>query len=684
MDSCSGSPPVRRIMKAIRLLIDFALIVAALAASTAHAENRPIRVGLYQNQPKVFMNENGLPDGLFVDLLDSIALREGWTVEYVVGEWDVCMRRLVAGEIDLMPDVAYSAERDLQYDFHDTPVTLLWSRLYAPAASSIKNLPDLDGKRIAVLRGSIQERVFEQLMNGFGYSVSLVPASSFEEAFALTAGGEADAAVANHLFGDCFYRNYGLVKTGIEFNRVELFYATAESRNRDLLAAIDRHLNQWIEQPNSPYFRVLAKWTEKKRYSLPSYIGWTIAGILVLLIGAAGMILLLRHQVRLRTRHLERANVALRESDDRHRRQAERLAALRTIDQAITASVDSQATLRILLKQVVEQLKVDAAGMLSYDPRLQILAYAAGHGFRTGGYERSRMKLGEGIAGRAALERRLLMVDDVLASPDALRKEMLIDEGFVSRVVVPFVAKDELKGVLEIFHRERLAPNAEWIEFLETLAGQAAIAIDSAQLFEDLQRSAAELQQAYDATIEGWSRALDLRDRETEGHTQRVLEMTVKMARAAGIAEEEIVHVRRGALLHDIGKMGVPDRILNKPDKLSDDEWEIMRRHPGLAYEMLNPIAYLHPALDIPYCHHEKWDGTGYPRGLKSDEIPLAARLFAVVDVWDALMSDRPYRRSWPEEQVFEYIRSQSGKHFDPRAVDVFFACLDHPTKGRQ
>jgi PAS domain S-box-containing protein/putative nucleotidyltransferase with HDIG domain len=194
------------------------------------------------------------------------------------------------------------------------------------------------------------------------------------------------------------------------------------------------------------------------------------------------------------------------------------------------------------------------------------------------------------------------------------------------------------------------------------------------QLFKDLQRTHLDLQSAYDTTIEGWSRALDLRDKETEGHTQRVTELTVKLARRAGMSEAELLHVKRGALLHDIGKMGVPDHILLKPDKLTDDEWALMRKHPTYAYELLKPIEYLHDALDIPFCHHEKWDGTGYPRGLKGEDIPLAARLFAVVDVWDAIRSDRPYRQGWDEDRALEFIRSVSGTHLDPRAVELFMS----------
>jgi len=197
------------------------------------------------------------------------------------------------------------------------------------------------------------------------------------------------------------------------------------------------------------------------------------------------------------------------------------------------------------------------------------------------------------------------------------------------------------------------------------------------QMAESLKQRERDVLEAYNATIEGWSRALDLRDKETEGHTLRVTEMTMRLARAAGITEEELVHIRRGALLHDIGKMGVPDHILLKPDKLTDEEWVVMRKHPIFAFELLSPIVYLHPALDIPYCHHEKWDGSGYPRGLKGEQIPLAARLFAIVDVWDALRSDRPYRQSWSKEKVIEHIQSLSGTHFDPKAVELFLNMMN-------
>jgi putative two-component system response regulator len=182
----------------------------------------------------------------------------------------------------------------------------------------------------------------------------------------------------------------------------------------------------------------------------------------------------------------------------------------------------------------------------------------------------------------------------------------------------------------------------------------------------------AQLMTAYEATIDGWARALDLHAQEIEGHSERVAQLTVQLAIIAGVPKNEIIYIRRGALLHDIGKLAIPDSILRKPSALNDEEWVWIKKHPQYANEMLSSIEYLKPALDIPYCHHEKWDGSGYPHGLKGDAIPLAARLFAVVDVWDALTSDRPYRSAWPQEKALEYIQNESGKHFEPMAVDLF------------
>ena len=352
----------------------------------------------------------------------------------------------------------------------------------------------------------------------------------------------------------------------------------------------------------------------------------------------------------------------------------QRLSALRNVDMAINASLDLRINLNILLDQLVGQLKADAADILLVNRHTQELEMAARRGFRGTAAFTTRLRPGQGVAGQVVLERQTLHLADLNKfASSQIRPELMTGEGFVAYFGVPLIAKGQVKGVLEAYFRRPFEPDPEWREFLETLAGQAAIAIDNAHLFEELQRSNDQLSLAYDATLEGWAHALELRDRETEGHSQRVTELTLRIARAMGMGEAELVHVRRGALLHDIGKLGVPDEILNKPGPLSEAEWEVMRRHPAAAYQLLSAIPHLRPALDIPYCHHEKWDGSGYPRGLSGEAIPLAARIFAVVDVWDALRSDRPYRPAWSEAEALRYIREQAGKHFDPRVVEVFF-----------
>ncbi len=341
----------------------------------------------------------------------------------------------------------------------------------------------------------------------------------------------------------------------------------------------------------------------------------------------------------------------------------ERIAALRRVDMTIRGSLDLKVTLNTLLDQVMAQLDVHAAAVLLLDPHARTLTEVAAPGLRGASGVRPAVALGEGAAGKAALTRSPVQVNaSSPTEPPCGRTAALLDQGLVVSYAVPLVAKGLVKGVLEVSHRSHLDTSSEWADFLESLADQAAIATDNAALFAELQTSNAEMTLAYDATIEGWSRALDLRDRETEGHTRRVTELSVRVAQALGIGGADLTNIRRGALLHDIGKMGIPDAILLKPGALDAEEWAIMRRHPEYAQQWLSPVSFLRPALEIPYCHHEKWDGTGYPRGLKEDQIPLAARLFAAVDIWDALRSDRPYRAAWPAERVIDHIRSLAGR----------------------
>jgi PAS domain S-box-containing protein/putative nucleotidyltransferase with HDIG domain len=366
--------------------------------------------------------------------------------------------------------------------------------------------------------------------------------------------------------------------------------------------------------------------------------------------------------------------IGLFEQNIRH---LEQVQALRNIDMAISGSLDLRVTFRVILDEVTRLLNVDAAAILRLNLHTGMLKYEAWRGYHITNPAKLNLSVGEGLAGRAVLKRKSIrVVSPSEIEADPVQGPIMEKENAHTYYAVPLINKGRVEGVLEIFHREPLDVSEEWLEFLETLAGQTAIAIDNAELVHNMANTNFKLIQAYDNTIKGWAHALDLRDKETEDHSQRVTEMTVNIAREAGMGEEELAHVRRGALLHDIGKMGVSDTILLKPGQLTTEEWAIMHKHPIYAFEMLSPIEYLRPALDIPYCHHEKWDGTGYPRGLKREEIPLAARIFAVVDVYDALTSDRPYRKAWPKAKTLEHIKQESGKHFDPRVVKMFFKAM--------
>lgn len=488
--------------------------------------------------------------------------------------------------------------------------------------------------------------------------------------------------------------------------------------------------------------------------------------------------------------------------------QVKRLTSLRTIDRSINATKDLKTTLTVVVEQVIDQLKVDAARIYVYRPETKTLSFEIGQGYDLTEEQFAREDF---FAEEAAQQKLIIHINN--AGDEKKLNLAIIEAGFVEYYAVPLIAKDEVKGVLEILHRSPLNSDVDWLNYLETLAGQAAIAIDNANtfsslkltnerlasafreltgtkdmlvkaqgighvgswrfdvlshsifwsdelyliyglssnqiqltyetyfdliipedrepirvmnelLFEDkntiqaeyrimrpdgdirylvstceafrndrnqvteiigtvrdrtdhkraeleIQQAHKDLQQAYDSTLEGWARALDLRDHETEGHSQRVTELSLKLAAVMGISEAGSIHLRRGALLHDIGKIGIPDSILLKPGKLTAEEWKTMQKHPQYAYDLLFPIPYLRPSLDIPYCHHEKWDGSGYPRGLKGEEIPLAARIFSVADVLDALCSDRPYRKAWTTEKARQYILEQSGIHFDPSIVSV-------------
>ena len=340
-----------------------------------------------------------------------------------------------------------------------------------------------------------------------------------------------------------------------------------------------------------------------------------------------------------------------REAETRNRRQIEHLDGLLKVEKAITSKTEIGSVMNVILEQVTTQLGMDAAVILLFDAKTSSLYFGSGRGFKPGRATTALRYLQNPLLERVVAERQMLHMPIPHEWQDIWENEGLSDY-----FGVPLVAKGEVNGVLELYHRTEFQPSEDWLTFLFMIAEVSAIAIDNVTLFQNLQRSNRDLQQAYDTTLEGWARALELRHQETKDHSTRIVHWVTRMGKMFGLEGEDLVNMKRGALLHDIGKMGIPDSILNKTGPLVSDEWVIMKKHPQLAYDMLYPIPYLRLALDIPYCHHEWWDGSGYPRGLKGEEIPLAARIFTVVDIWDALTQDRKYRlgieRRWDNRRA--------------------------------
>lgn len=363
---------------------------------------------------------------------------------------------------------------------------------------------------------------------------------------------------------------------------------------------------------------------------------------------------------------------------DQLRIKENQLAALMKVGQTINSSLGKKRVLEEVMDRLIELMHAERGFLMLKRPDGR-LEFEIARGIDHVNLEEESFKVSRTIVERVAASGETILTTN--AQDDPRFEHQLSVAAFRLRSILcaPLKIKEQLIGVIYVDNRARAGTfQVQDQNLITAFADQAAVAIDNAQLFEDLQRKNRELEEAYQATLEGWVSALDMRDKETEGHTQRVTVLTQRLARFMGVGDDELVHITRGALLHDIGKMAIPDSILLKPGPLTEAERELVKQHPKFAYDMLKRIEFLLPAIDIPYCHHEKWDGTGYPRGLKGEEIPFAARIFPVVDVWDALTSDRPYRQGLPMDEVKERIRADAGKHFDPHVVDAFLTMGDY------
>jgi putative nucleotidyltransferase with HDIG domain len=354
----------------------------------------------------------------------------------------------------------------------------------------------------------------------------------------------------------------------------------------------------------------------------------------------------------------------------------DRLDLVYRLSQTFNSSLDLDLVLNNVIDEVIVLLNAERGFVMLIDEKGE-LNFRVARGIDQQTIEEPDFQISRSIVERVKNEGGAVLTIDAQKDDRFSHQHSITTLKLRSIVCVPLKSKEKLIGIIYVDNRMVSGVfKQDDMELLTSIASSAAIAIENAGLFKDLQISKNALEIAYDSTLEGWAKALELRDQVTEGHTRRVTDQTVHLAKAMGINGDALNYIRRGSLLHDIGKMGIPDRILLKPGPLTAAEYDIMKKHPGFAYEMLSKIEFLRPSLDIPYCHHERWDGTGYPRGLKGIQIPLAARIFSVVDVWDALHSNRPYRQEWPVERITDYLTKQAGTQFDPAIVQTFIGMI--------
>ena len=374
-----------------------------------------------------------------------------------------------------------------------------------------------------------------------------------------------------------------------------------------------------------------------------------------------------------------KAESLLRNSLRETRLHLSRLTALRNIDSTITSSLNTVKKIENVLATIQESLDVDAVDILRIDYEEDSLVPIAAQGLSENFLQLQPYLYADPVLTNLRENNELLILPNPQKSQLPIwTKSRLEGSRWIEFYgAAPMISGDRLIGVLEVFSRQSIEADEGWLEHFRSLALQATITLENDEMIQGIQRANHELVQAYEGTLVGWARALELRDKETRGHSERMMDLTMRLGRRLGMDSKELEAIARGVLLHDIGKMGVPDYILHKPGPLTDEEWVVMRQHPQFAYNLLKNIPYLGSALDVAFCHHERWDGNGYPRGLRAEEIPFSARIFAIIDVWDALTHDRPYRPAWPEEQALTYIRDQANTQFDPRVVDAFVKMLE-------
>jgi len=793
----------------LRMLNRLLLVLPFIWGGSPYAAET-IRVGLYQNPPKVFRTARGIPSGFFIDILNSIASKSDWNLEYVDCEWKACLQSLEQGDIDLMPDVAYSEKRDERFDFNHEVVLSNWTLLYARDPRPYTSFLDLNGKRIAVIRGSIQYTKIQTQVANFGVTPVFIELESSGTTLKAVSEGRADLALVNRLYGLQHAASYGLLPTHILVDSSHLYYATAQGRNAELLTMIDQQLSDMKANANSPYYHALHRWIEPlESETFPLWLVWLAEGLgaILLLVGIHN--LLLTRAIRRHTTELKQRNEALSESEamfrtvfesamdamillreneildanpamqrmfgypDResikrlhcgdffppqqpdgsnsvatsqrktqqafesgyaffewlHRRADGSLfpSEVTLVPMTVHGEPVLQATIRDIsrrrhnerrLKQLNRALQTLSranhimvhahnesgfldeicraivevggyrlawVGFAQYDDARSVKPIAQ-FGFEQGYLDELRIswqdnEYGCGPTGRAIRTSKPAIVQDIHNDPKyAPWRDEAIKRGYASSIALPLVFDGETFGALNIYSAEADAFNDEELALLVELAGDIAYGIrnqrmrlDHTSLEEERKGHEARLQDALLQTIQAITVMLEKRDPYTAGHQRRTADLAVAIAEEMKLDPVRIDGIRFGSMIHDIGNIYVPSEILNRPGKLTPSELNIVRSHAQVGYDIVKDIDFPWPVAQMILTHHERLDGSGYPAGLKDGEIPLEARIIAVVDVIEAMLSHRPYRPALGLEAALQELKNNRSIKYDERVVD---ACL--------
>lgn len=791
------------------LLIGLLLIAVT---PLCHAASAPevVRVGLYQNPPKIFRSSQGTPSGFFIDILNEIADRSHWQLKYIDCEWQECLRQLEKGDIDLMPDVAYSERRDKRFDFNHEVVLSNWTMLYARKSSSLSSFDDLQGKRIAVITGSIQYNTIKRRAAEFHVTPIFIELKSSEATLKAVAKGSADAALVNRLYGLQHAKRYGLNPTRLIIEASHLYYAVAEGRNHRLLDDIDQDLELMKADTNSPYYRALHRWIEPlESDKYPLWLLWLAEGLGVILLIFVLHNIVLTRRLRRHTTELQQSHNALVESEAMFRTlfetsasamilsRGEELidanpamlrmfgypdlqtlkrisrddifpptqpggqnshdASLHHIQRAFENGHESfewmhrrangttfpsevtlvpmtvngepvlQATIRDIsrrkhnetrLKQLHRALQTlsktnhimvhsrDEAGLLDEicrtiveigGYRLAWVGFAeydntrtvkpiAQYGFEDGYLSSLRIswqddEYGRGPTGTAIRAGKPTIVRDIHNdSKYTPWREQATKRGYASSIALPLKINNQVIGSLNIYSSEPDAFDGEELELLKELAADVSFGIrtlrmrfEHTHIEEERKGHEERLQNAFLQTIQAITVMLEKRDPYTAGHQRRTANLAVAIAKEMKLDPVRIEGIRFGSMIHDIGNIYVPSEILNRPGKLSQAELNIVRSHAQVGYDIIKEIDFPWPVAEMILTHHERLDGSGYPAGLKGDAIPLEARIIAVVDVIEAMLSHRPYRPAHAMETALRELRENRGIKYDEKVAD---ACL--------